>query len=223
MSGIYTLLFVMITGSVCQALPFSGHSPYPDEWWAPVPREQAKGWEVLPQDAGPGEVVLSKRHELGVFSNFAATSFVYDGQTYASVEGFWQMLKYPEGPDDERLKDPAIQWPFTRAQVAAMTAYDAKGAGNKANALMKQLGIDWVTFNGKKIQYLENAKGEYYNLIFAVESAKMNQNQTVKDLLKRTGTLILLPDHHQSPNSPPAWRYAEIWMELRAQLMRTAL
>ena len=223
MSGLYPPLSALTTGSVCQALPFRGHSPYPAEWWAPVPRGHAKGWEVLPQDAGPGEVVLSKRHELGVFSNFAATSFVYDGQTYASVEGFWQMLKYPEGLDDERLKDPAIQWPITRAQVSAMTADAAKCVGKKANACMKQHGIHWVTFNRKKIHYLETAKCEYYNFIFAVESAKMNQNQTVKDLLKRTGTLILLPDHHQSPNSPPAWRYAEIWMELRAQLMRTAL
>jgi predicted NAD-dependent protein-ADP-ribosyltransferase YbiA (DUF1768 family) len=215
---IHALLFLLIAATVSQALPLSGHAPYPDEWWAPVPREQAKGWEVLPQDAGPGEVVLSKRNELGVFSNFAATPFVYDGKTYASVEGFWQMLKYPEGPDDERLKDPSIQWPFTRDQVAAMTAYDAKAAGNKANALMNQLGIDWVTFKGKKIQFLENAKGEYYNLIYAVEMAKMNQNQRVKDLLKRTGALKLLPDHHQSADAPPAWKYYEIWMELRSQI-----
>jgi hypothetical protein len=39
---------------------------YPAAWWAPVPRESAASWEILPQDAGPGEVILSKRTELGI-------------------------------------------------------------------------------------------------------------------------------------------------------------
>jgi len=36
-------------------------------------------------------------NELGLLSNFAPTPFVFHGQRYASVEGFWQMMKYPEG------------------------------------------------------------------------------------------------------------------------------
>ena len=46
---------------------------YPDHWWTPVPGEGAPAWEVLPQEAGPGEVILSKRHELGLLSSFAPT------------------------------------------------------------------------------------------------------------------------------------------------------
>src|SRR6266702_4460357 len=71
---------------------------YPSHWWTPVSKEGAPSWEILPQEAGPGEVILSKRNELGLLSNFAATPFTFHGRRYASLEGFWQMMKYPEGP-----------------------------------------------------------------------------------------------------------------------------
>ena len=75
---------------------------YPAHWWTPVPEANKPDWEILPQSAKPGEVILSKRHELGILSNFAATPFTLHGKRYASVEGFWQMMLYPEGPDDPR-------------------------------------------------------------------------------------------------------------------------
>lgn len=193
----------------------SGRAPYPEEWWTPVAKDGAPSWEILPQEAGPGEVILSKRTELGILSNFAATPFDYDGKRYASVEGFWQMLKYPEGPGDERLK---VKWPHTREEVAAMTAFDAKDAGKEANAIMKQLGIDWVTYRGKRIAYRENAKGDFYSLILAAEWEKLKQNPQVREILLKTGDLVLRPDHQQSANEPPAWKYHEIWMEIRRQL-----
>ena len=28
---------------------------YPAHWWTPVPKEGAPSWEILPQEAGPGE------------------------------------------------------------------------------------------------------------------------------------------------------------------------
>ena len=48
---------------------------YPQEWWVEIPRDQARSWEILPQDANEGEVILSKRTELGIFSNFSYTPF----------------------------------------------------------------------------------------------------------------------------------------------------
>ena len=69
---------------------------YPAHWWAPVSKEGSPAWEILPQEAGPGEVILSKRHELGLLSNFAPTPFTFRGRRYASLEGFWQMMLYPE-------------------------------------------------------------------------------------------------------------------------------
>lgn len=39
------------------------------------------GWEIMPQEAGNGEVILSKRNELGLL-NFAATPFEFHGKRY---------------------------------------------------------------------------------------------------------------------------------------------
>src|SRR5882724_10473432 len=101
---------------------------YPARWWTPVADEHKAFWEVLPQAAKPGEVILSKRNELGILSNFAATPFTFRGRRYASVEGFWQMMLYPEGPSDPRAKAHGIGWEHTRDEVAGMTAFAAKDA-----------------------------------------------------------------------------------------------
>ena len=209
---IWSLVFGLLLRGAGAAEP-----DYPPDWWEPVPAESAASWEILPQTAGSGEVILSKRTELGILSNFAPTPFELDGETYASVEGFWQMLKYPEGPGDERLRDPAVVWPHVRAEVAAMAAFEAKAAGTAANENMKKLGIRWVTYRGRKMDYRENAKGEFYDLIRRAEQAKHDQNPMVAEILKRTGTLHLRPDHGHGPDATPAERYNEIWMEIRAQ------
>jgi hypothetical protein len=49
--------------------------------------------------------------------------------------------------------------------------------------------------------------------------AKLDQNFEVRRVLKATGKLVLLPDHHnKSKVVPPAWKYNEIWMDLRTTL-----
>src|ERR1700693_4710211 len=107
---------------------------YPAHWWPPVDDPKNPDGEILPQAARPGEVILSKRNELGLLSNFAPTPFTFRGQRYASIEGFWQMMLYPEGRDDPRAAFPDIVWKHTRAQVAQMTAFEAKDAGTLAEA-----------------------------------------------------------------------------------------
>ena len=118
---------------------------YPAHWWAAVSREGAPAWEILPQEAGPGEVIVAKRHELGLLSNFAATPFTFSGKSYASVEGFWQMMLYPEGPDDPRATFPGLEWAYSREQVAQMVSFEAKQAGTLAEQNMARMGISWVT------------------------------------------------------------------------------
>jgi predicted NAD-dependent protein-ADP-ribosyltransferase YbiA (DUF1768 family) len=190
---------------------------YPPHWWTPVPEAGKPDWEILPQAALPGQVILSKRNELGILSNFAATPFTFRGRRYASVEGFWQMMLYPEGPSDPRVTT-GIPWPHTRAQVAAMTAFNAKDAGTAAEENMRKLGIDWVTFEGRRMPYRSPTKGEHYRLIVAAMRAKLDQNPKVREILLATGSLTLLPDHIQEPDAPPEWRYFQIWVELRAEL-----
>jgi hypothetical protein len=200
--------------------PKSLDSRYPAHWWTPVPKAGAPDWEVLPQEAGPGEVILSKRHELGLLSNFAATPFVFRGKHYASLEGFWQMMLYPEGKGDPRATHPGLEWKYTRDQVAEMTSFEAKNAGTLAEENMKRMGIGWVTFEGQQIGYRQADPGEHYRLIVAATWEKVRQNPGVKRVLLATRDLILRPDHHQEPNAPAAWRYFEILTQIRTELQK---
>jgi predicted NAD-dependent protein-ADP-ribosyltransferase YbiA (DUF1768 family) len=193
---------------------------YPAHWWTPVSKQGAPGWEILPQEAGAGEVILSKRHELGLLSNFAPTPFTFRGQRYASLEGFWQMMLYPEDGSDERATFPGLVWKHTRAQVSQLSSFEAKTAGDLAEANMKTMGITWATFEGKKFEYRSAAPGEHYRLIVAATEEKVKQNPRVREVLLSTGDLVLRPDHHQEPNAPPEWRYFEILTKIRGELQK---
>ena len=191
---------------------------YPAHWWTPIIDEHKPGWEILPQAAKPGEVILSKRNELGILSNFAATPFTLRGVRYASVEGFWQMMLYPEGANDLRARAASVTWPHTRMEVAEMTGFEAKAAGEIAEQNMNRLGIDWVTFEGERMRYRSMTKGKHYQLIVEAMRAKLAQNPRVREILLSTGNLILRPDHIQEANAPPEWAYFQIWMEIRSEL-----
>lgn len=191
---------------------------YPAKWWEPISKAGAPSWEIMPQEAGNGEVILSKRNELGLLSNFAATPFDFHGKRYASLEGFWQMMKFPEGADDPRAKVPGIEWKYTRDAVGQMTAFDAKRAGDLGSSNMRKMGIDWVTFESKQIPYRPKEPGDHYKLIVEATHAKVQQNPEVKRVLLSTGDLVLRPDHHQEKDAPPAWRYYDILMKIRDEL-----
>jgi predicted NAD-dependent protein-ADP-ribosyltransferase YbiA (DUF1768 family) len=206
----------LIAGVLWQVI--SGAGSYPAHWWTPVPESQKASWEILPQAARPGEVILSKRNELGILSNFAATPFTFRGRRYASVEGFWQTMLYPEGPGDPRAQAPGIAWRHTRGEVARMTAFEAKNAGTLAEANMQKMGIDWVTFEGRRMPYRSKERGEHYRLIVAAMRAKMEQNRRVREILLKTGNLILRPDHIEEADAPAEWLYYNIWMEIRGKL-----
>jgi predicted NAD-dependent protein-ADP-ribosyltransferase YbiA (DUF1768 family) len=204
------------TGLIALAQP-----QYPEHWWTPVPEANKPAWEILPQAAKPGEVILSKRHELGILSNFAATPFTLNRKSYASVEGFWQMMLYPEGPSDPRAKFAGITWKYTRDEVGQMTAFEAKDAGALAEENMMKMNIDWVSFEGKRMKYRSMEKGEHYKLIVAAMRAKLEQNPKVKEVLLSTGTLTLRPDHFQEKNPPAEWRYYQVWMQIRSELQKS--
>lgn len=200
------------------AKPVVHDARYPVAWWTPVPKKDAKSWEILPQEAGPGEVILSKRNELGLLSNFAATPFKFRGKQYASLEGFWQMMKYPEGPDDPRAKFAGLEWKYKRDEVAQLTAFDANKAGDLANRNMQKMAIDWVTFEGRQFPYKPKKPGEHYRLIVEATREKVRQNPKVQEVLLATGDLVLKPDHHQEPNAPAAWHYYEILTQIRDEM-----
>jgi len=210
------------TTGTATSKPAEESRSYPAHWWTPIPEAEAASWEILPQAAGPGEVIVSKRNELGLLSNFAATPFVFHGRRYASLEGFWQMMKYPEDAADPRATHPGITWEHTRDEVAQMVSFEAKAAGDAASKNMKAMGIDWVTFEGRRMKYRTPEKGEHYELIVEATREKVRQNPNVRDVLLSTGDLHLRPDHRQAEDSPPAWRYCEILMTIRAELRKAA-
>ena len=199
--------------------PEVSRADYPAHWWAPVPREGSPAWEILPQEAGPGEVILSKRHELGLLSNFAPTPFVFRGRPYASLEGFWQMMLYPEDENDPRARYPGLVWKHTRDEVAGMTSFEAKKAGDLAEENMRKMHIGWVSFEGRRFDYRSAKPAEHNRLIVAATREKVRQNAEVQRVLLATGDLDLRPDHHQEPDAPPEWRYFEILTRIRAELM----
>ncbi|MFZ4714403.1 MAG: NADAR family protein [Bacteriovoracaceae bacterium] len=221
------LIFILALIISCTTRPVADRQMiergnYPTHWFQEMPKEQAFWWEILPEKALAGEVILSKRNELGLLSNFASTPFTYHGKKYASVEGFWQMMKFPESKVEGR-KDPRQekQFSFTREAVSKMVGLDAKFAGDAADKLMKELAIDWVSFEGKRMRYCQAEPGSHYKLIREAMMAKIKQNPKVKEVLLSTGDLILRPDHIEESCPAPEWKYYNIWMEIRQELMGT--
>jgi hypothetical protein len=143
---------------------------------------------------------------------------MYRGKRYASIEGFWQMMLYPEGPEDPRSKRAGIKWLHTREEVGQMSGFDAKDAGTAAEGNMRRMGIDWVTFEGNRIRYRSQRKADHYDIIVAAMRSKMEQNPKVREILLATGDLILLPDHTGERGAPAEWLYFQIWMEIRREL-----
>src|SRR2546421_5443062 len=215
------LTLIILTTLVSSQQQIPRDPRYPAHWWTPVIDPKKPEWEILPQEAGPGEVILSKRNELGLLSNFAPAPFVFRGKRYASLESFWQMMKYPEGPNDPRAKFSGLEWKYKREQVTQMVSFEANKAGALASENMTKMGITWVSFEGKHFEYKPAVPGEQYKLIVAATREKVKQNPEVKQILLSTGDLILKPDHHQEPNAPAAWKYYEILMEIRTELQKS--
>jgi predicted NAD-dependent protein-ADP-ribosyltransferase YbiA (DUF1768 family) len=128
-------------------------------------------------------------------------------------------MKFPESAQDPRANVAGVTWPHTREQVAKMVAFEAKDAGKFGSEVMKKMNINWVTYLGKQLEYRTSEKGEHYNLIIRAMWAKLEANPEVKRILLQTGDLVLKPDHKQESDASPAWKYNEIWMDIRSTLL----
>lgn len=198
-------------------------SEYPPDWFREVPRSEAQDWEILPQDAKPNEVILSKRTELGVFSNFAATPFNFEGKKFSSVEGLWQSLKYPDLNLENDQRRKISIWPYTREEVQKLVAFEAKSAGNLANKIYKENNLKDINWGNHFFDYNDYASGSsyHYSLIKRVLRAKLDQTEGLWKLLLKTKCLILRPDHKMGENEPPSYYYNKIFMELRNEKLES--
>lgn len=198
-------------------LIFGCSQKYPGYWWQKVSDAEKPSWEISPDKASSGAVVLSKRNELGAFSNFAHTPFYLDGMTYTSIEGFWQMMKYPDSKLENDPRSKKI-YQYTRLQVSQMYGFQAKRAGDLAS----KIESGWVSYLGQKFNYKDKGEGQkfHYKLIEAATRAKINQHSNLKDLLVKTKGLRLEPDHLQGSQPPPSYQYYQILMKIRDELTK---
>lgn len=143
----------------------------------------------------PINITSSAPAPFHLISNFAETSFVLDGRTYASVEGFWQSLKF----DD----------PQERASIARLAGPEAKRAGTQATY------GDLVRYDGMAIR---TGTWDHWQLMRRACSAKFEQNADARESLLATGERPLVHRVRRDSRVIPGVVMAEIWMQQRRRL-----
>lgn len=130
-----------------------------------------------------------------LISNFALTPFELDGETYRSVESFWQGLKF-----EDRLE---------RRQVAEMEGAAARGVGEK-----KGYG-QTVRYQGEEIPV---GAWRHWELMERACWAKFTQNADAREALLSTGERPLTHRLRRDSKTIPGALMADIWMRIRHKL-----
>ena len=190
------LIFFIFTGCAIQ-------TKYPSHWWSlGYPKHN--------------ELVLTDANELGVLLNHSSSPFWFNKKRYESIEGFWQMMKFP---DPELNPDPRTKkiFPFTREEVANMSGAKAQEAGKKADFLLKELNVNWVSFEGKKMAYCSNILSDLNYLLKEAMVKKYRYNHDVRRILKATGNLTLTTEKDLQECQGPEWNTGQLWMKIRKE------
>ncbi len=132
-----------------------------------------------------------------LISNFAATPFTLDGRDYASVESFWQGLKFAKDSD--------------RRRIAALVGSAAKDAGDEQG-----YGAT-VTYQDRIISV---GTWEHWQLMRAACETKFAQNQEARTALLSTGERPLVHPVRRDSHTIPGVIMCEIWTKVRAGLRR---
>jgi predicted NAD-dependent protein-ADP-ribosyltransferase YbiA (DUF1768 family) len=130
-----------------------------------------------------------------LISNFAATPFELDGRLYASVESFWQGLKFPTAAE--------------RARVAVLSGHDARKAGEP------QGYGPTVTYQGQTIPVGTHG---HWVLMERACWAKFMQNAEAREALLSTGERPLTHRMRRDSKTIPGALMADIWMRIRRKL-----
>lgn len=134
---------------------------------------------------------------LRLISNLAETPFELDGRRYASVEGFWQGLKFSEQA--------------RRDQIATLSGLEARRAGAAAAAL------DAFDYEGSPIR---TGTYDHWALMKRACHAKFTQHAAACAALLGTGERPLVHRTRLDSRTIPGAVMAEIWMKLRTKLRR---
>ena len=132
-------------------------------------------------------------------SNFSDDDVVLDEVKVASVEGFIQGIKFPEG-------DPR------RSQAFTATGFEAKRLGKGSLR-------SFVWWKGQQIVF---GSSEHHHLIERAIRAKFDQNSVARAALIATDSLRLTHDlgHPESPHtSLPSRVFCDILTRIRQELL----
>jgi ribA/ribD-fused uncharacterized protein len=135
----------------------------------------------------------------GPISNLAFTPFTMRGREYASVEGFWQGLKFTAEAD--------------RLRVAQMWGLPAKQAAAREAAHGRFVYEDQMYVTGGP---------EHRSLMLEACRSKFIQNVSAREALLATGERPLTHRVRGESRSIPGALMADIWMRLRAKLRDAA-
>lgn len=148
----------------------------------------------------PLNVTSKSPAPLNLISNFADTPFFLDGMNYASIEGFWQGLKFPKDSDRRRL--------------AAMHGSAAKDAGYYAPK------SDTVTYRDETITV---GTAAHWHLMERACGAKFEQHALAREALLATGTRPLMHQMRRDSRTIPGVIMAQIWTRIRDRIARVSL
>lgn len=132
-----------------------------------------------------------------LLSNFAETPFELDGRTYASVEGFWQALKFV---DESK-----------RREIARLAGPAARRAGADVSQ------PETFTYERRTIRA---GTPEHWRLMALACWAKFSQHEEAQRALLQTGERPLVHKTRHDSRTIPGAIMAEIWMRIRARLIK---
>lgn len=133
-------------------------------------------------------------------SNFSLSPFILDGMLFASVEGFIQGIKFPEG-------DPR------RAVAFCSSGWEAKNLASQAD----RSAVYWAK------TALGYGSFEHHQLIGRAIRARIEQSIGLQKALISTDGLTLIHETGSEPESPatslPATVFCSILTDLREELL----
>lgn len=128
-------------------------------------------------------------------SNFAHTPFMLDGKRYASIESFWQGLKYP---DEKR-----------RNEIAPL--YGKEAMRSRADAPHS----DVFEYGGRTFRV---GTYDHWRLMTLACHAKFSQHEGARSALLGTGDRPLTHITRKDSRTIPGVIMADIWMRIRYRL-----
>lgn len=132
---------------------------------------------------------------LQLISNLAHTPFQLDGLPYASVEAFWQGLKYPDKSK--------------RREIAPLYAQEARRAGFGAVEAAE------IEYRGRTVRV---GTADHWRLMDAACWAKFTQHAEARQALLATRDRPLLHRTRRDSRTIPGVVMADIWMKTRKRL-----